>query len=115
MGIRAERTAAFRDLQDSFMNSKRRLVFVWNYLNWGGAQVYFLAIMKIAKENWKIIVHLPKASSPEMIGYLKNLDVEYKLFDHHLNLDPVSGVGGKVERQINRMKVEYRTFRSLLE
>ena len=97
------------------MNSKRRLVFVWNYLNWGGAQVYFLAIMKIAKENWKIIVHLPKASSPEMIGYLKNLDVEYKLFDHHLNLDPVSGVGGKVERQINRMKVEYRTFRSLLE
>ena len=97
------------------MNSKRRLVFVWNYLSWGGAQVYFLAIMKLAKENWNIIVHLPKASSPEMIGYLNNLDVEYKFFDHHLDLDPVSGVGRKIGRQVNRLKVEYRTFRSLLQ
>ena len=53
------------------MNKKRRLVFVWNYLNWGGAQVYFLAIMKLARDDWDIIVHLPKDSSPVMIGYLE--------------------------------------------
>ena len=97
------------------MNNKRRLVFVWNYLSWGGAQVYFLAIMKLAHKDWNIVVHLPKASSPEMIGYLENLGIEYKLFDYHLDLDPVSGVGAKIDRQLNRMKVEYRTFRNLRE
>ena len=95
--------------------TKPRLVFVWNYLSWGGAQVYFLAIMKLARDDWDIVVHLPKGSSPEMIGYLTQLGVEYKLVDHHLNLDNVSGVGEKIGRQLNRMKVEYRTFRDLLQ
>ncbi|PYS97860.1 MAG: hypothetical protein DMF63_18510 [Acidobacteria bacterium] len=97
------------------MNKKPRLVFVWNYLSWGGAQVYFLAIMKLAKDDWNIIVHLPKGSSPEMIGYLTQLGIEYKLVDRHLNLDNVSGLGEKIGRQMNRIKVEYQMFRDLLK
>jgi glycosyltransferase involved in cell wall biosynthesis len=95
--------------------TKPRLVFVWNYLSWGGAQVYFLAIMKLARDDWEIIVHLPKGSSPEMIGYLEQLGIEYKLVDLHLNLDNVSGVGEKIERQFNRLRVELQTFRDLLQ
>ena len=97
------------------MNKKRRLVFVWNYLNWGGAQVYFLAIMKLARDDWDIIVHLPKDSSPVMIGYLEQLGIEYKLVGHYLNLDAVSGLSEKIGRQLDRLKVEFRTFRDLLQ
>ncbi len=97
------------------MNSKRRLVFVWNYLSWGGAQVYFLAIMKLAKENWHIVVHLPAASSPEIIEYVKQLGASCELVEHHLDHEPADGLGRKIQRQLNRIKVEYRTFRTLLK
>lgn len=96
------------------MNKKRRLVFVWNYLSWGGAQVYFLAIMKAARNDWEIIVHLPKTSPPEIVGYLEQLDIEYKLTDFHLDASLANGLGQKLKRQLNRIGVEYRMFRDLL-
>jgi glycosyltransferase involved in cell wall biosynthesis len=92
---------------------KQRLVFVWNYLSWGGAQVYFLAIMKIAREVWDILVILPKASSPEIVRYLDELKIEYKFVDHQLDIAPANSFSRKLERQINRLKVEYRTFQEL--
>ena len=97
------------------MKKNRRLVFVWNYLSWGGAQVYFLAIMKLARDKWEIVVHLPKASPPGIVDYLDQLDIEYKLADFHLDDSPASGVGQKLKRQFNRINVEYRTFFDLLK
>ena len=97
------------------MNRKRRLVFVWNYLSWGGAQVYFLAIMKLARDAWEIIVHLPEASPPGIVQYLDQLGVEYKLTNYHLDHQPANGFSEKLKRQWNRISVEYRTFRELLK
>ena len=97
------------------MNKKRRLVFVWNYLSWGGAQVYFLAIMKLAREKWDIIVHVPAASPPGIVQYLDQLGVEYKLTNYFLDHGPANGLLEKIKRQWNRIGVEYRTFRELLK
>lgn len=97
------------------MTKTRRLVFVWNYLSWGGAQVYFLAIMKAAKDNWDVVVHLPKASPPEIISYLDQLDVAYILVDHYLDQSAANGLARKLKRQFNRISVEYRTFLDLLK
>ncbi len=96
------------------MDRKNRLVFVWNYLSWGGAQVYFLAIMKAAREAWDILVILPKASSPEILRYLKELDIQYKLVDYHVDFEPAPTLGRKLARQSTRIRVELRTFRELL-
>jgi len=97
------------------MKKKRRLVFVWNYLSWGGAQVYLLAIMKAARDDWNVVVHLPKASPPEIVTYLEQVGVPYKLVDYHLDPAPASDVAQKLKRQFNRILVELRTFRDLLE
>jgi glycosyltransferase involved in cell wall biosynthesis len=96
------------------MKRKKRLVFAWNYLSWGGAQVYFLAIMKVAKEDWDILVVLPRASSPEIVRYLTELGVEHKFVDHQLDITPAPTLWRKLQRQFNRIKVEYRMFRELL-
>jgi glycosyltransferase involved in cell wall biosynthesis len=97
------------------MNKKRRLVFVWNYLSWGGAQVYFLAIMRAAQSDWEIVVRLPKASPPEIVRYLEQVGVEYELLDFHLDGSPANGVAQKLKRQLNRIAVECRTFRDLMK
>lgn len=93
---------------------RKNLCFVWNYLSWGGAQIYFLAIIKAARATWNITVILPAGSSPEMLRYLDELGVSYKLVDYHLDYDPAPTLGRKLSRQLNRIKVEYNTFRELL-
>ena len=93
---------------------RKNLCFVWNYLSWGGAQIYFLAIIKAARETWTITVILPAASSPEMLRYLDELGITYKVVNYHLDHDPAPTLARKVSRQINRMKIEYKTFRELL-
>ena len=95
------------------MNNRRRIVFVWNYLSWGGAQVYLLAIMKLARADWDILVILPRESSPEMLRYLAEIGIEYELVDHHLDLEPAVTLSRKISRQLNRIKIEYRTFQTL--
>ena len=94
--------------------SKGQIVFVWNYVPWGGAQVYLLAIMKAAKADWDMQVILPAASNREIIRYLQQLAVPYKMVDHHLDIAPALRLRRKLSRHLTRIKVEYRTFRELL-
>ena len=94
---------------------KRQLVFVWNYLNWGGAQVYFFAIMKAAVKDWDVLVILPRDSSPVVLKFLDQLNIRYSFVDHQLDTAPADTVARKLQRQFNRIKVEYLTFRELMK
>ncbi|MBA3354119.1 MAG: glycosyltransferase [Blastocatellia bacterium] len=96
-------------------NKKGRIVFAWNYVPWGGAQVYLLAVMKAARSDWDMLVILPAASNPEIIRYLEQLGVEYKAVDHHLDISPAPTLKRKLSRQLTRIKAEYRTYRELLK
>ena len=49
----------------------RNICFAWNYLNWGGAQVYFLAAMKAAADDFAVKVVLPRESSPDLIKFIE--------------------------------------------
>ena len=94
---------------------KRQLVFVWNYLNWGGAQVYFFAIMKAAVKDWDVLVILPRDSSPVVLKFLDQINIQYSFVDHQLDIAPADSFGRKLHRQFNRIKVEYLTFRELMK
>ena len=90
------------------------MVFAWNYVQWGGAQVWFLAIMKIARKDWDILVILPRTSSSEIVRYLTELGIEHKFVDYELDLDPANTIGRKLRRQLTRISIEWRTFRELM-
>lgn len=92
---------------------KRRLIFVWNYLNWGGAQIYLLAIMKIARHDWDIVVILPKNSSSDIINFLDQLDIRCEFLDRSLDPKPATSVRRKVERQVRRISSEAEMYRHL--
>jgi len=94
-------------------NTRRKLIFLWTYLEWGGAQIYFMAIMKEARENWDILVVLPRNSSPEMIRFLDQIGVEYDLVDFHIDSVPAPTIMRKIQRQWNRIHSEFATFRYL--
>ncbi len=95
------------------MKRRPKIVFVWNYLNWGGAQIYFLAVIKSACENWDITVLLPEGSSAEFLGFLDGLNVTYEFLDHHIESGSADTVYEKLCRQFRRFRSEAEIFRRL--
>ena len=93
--------------------TKRKLIFLWTYLEWGGAQVYMLAIMKEAMADWDIVVALPRKSSPEIIRYLDQIGVKHDLLDFYLDTAPGRTLGRKIRRQLTRVRVELGTLKYL--
>lgn len=93
---------------------KRKLIFFWPYLEWGGAQVYFLAIIKEAVAAWNVTVVLPRASSAELIRFIQQTGVNIEFLDFHSDLSDASTLGQKIRRQFRRVKVEVASYRYLL-
>ncbi len=93
--------------------TRRQLIFFWSYVEWGGAQIYLLAIMKQAKHDWNVKVVLPRASSPEIVGFIKAVGVDYDFIDFSLDLKPAHTLKRKLERQWHRIRAELLTFKHL--
>lgn len=92
---------------------RRTIYFVWNYLNWGGAQIYLLAIIKSARREWDILVLLPEGSSAELLGYLDEYEVKYEFLDNSLDNSAARSVSEKFSRQFARIRSEIEIFRRL--
>ncbi len=92
---------------------KRKLIFFWSYLEWGGAQIYLMAIMKAAKRNWDVVAVLPRSSSPEIIGFLHQIGIKCEFLDFHLDLGTAPTIKRKIQRQISRIRSEAATLRFL--
>lgn len=90
-----------------------RIFFVWNFLEWGGGQIYLLAIMKQAKADWQIKVVLPTGSSRQIINFIEQIGVEYELIDAHLDLQPAPTLKRKLARRWRKAQTEFRTFNYL--
>ena len=93
--------------------NKRKLIFFWSYLEWGGAQIYFMAIMKEAMSDWDVVAVLPRHSSPEIIRFLDQIGVKCEFLDFHLDLGTAPTVKRKVERQWSRVRAEAASLRFL--
>lgn len=83
-----------------------QLFYVWNYVEWGGAQIHLISIMKYARENWDVTVILPRSSSPDIVGFLRSKDVNIDFLEHSLDLSPATRIIEKIRRQLKRVRSE---------
>lgn len=90
-----------------------RFFYVWNYLEWGGAQVYFFGLMKKAKEVGQVTAVLPIGSNEQLLKFLDNLEVPYKFFNAHADLKPAATVRRKLQRHWNKIACEWAMTRFL--
>jgi glycosyltransferase involved in cell wall biosynthesis len=93
----------------------KRIIFAWNYSEWGGAQIYFLALIKDARKHFEPIVILPQNTDPQFINYLTRENVRYEMFSGSMDLAPKSRVFEKLGRHITRIKSEYAMLRKIRE
>jgi glycosyltransferase involved in cell wall biosynthesis len=94
--------------------SKRKLIFCWPYVEWGGAQIYFMAIMKAAKADWDVVSIFPEGSPDDVRRFLDEIGVRYETLDFRLDLSPTrNGVAAKVGRHLNRFRIELGLLKHL--
>ncbi|MFN0140371.1 MAG: glycosyltransferase family 4 protein [Pyrinomonadaceae bacterium] len=94
--------------------SRRKLIFFWPYVEWGGAQIYVLAIVKEALPNWNVTVVLPRASSAELIGFIEQAGAQIEFLDFQADLAEAQTIRRKLQRHVRRVTVEIASFRYLL-
>lgn len=97
------------------MNETRpKLIFFWPYVEWGGAQIYFLAIVKESLANWQVTVILPRASSAELIRFIEQAGAEIEFLDFQADHAEARTISRKLQRHVRRVRVEIASFRYLL-
>ena len=91
----------------------RTIYYIWNYLEWGGAQVLFFGLMKEAKKYAKVKAIMPDGSSEQLLKFLTNLNIPSNFFAAHTDSNPASTLKRKIERHWNKLYSEFVLIRYL--
>lgn len=91
----------------NFNRLPKKVLCVWNYLEWGGAQVYFLALMKEAKRHCEVRAVLPEGSHEQLLKFLNDSDIPCDFVKSHTDSQPASTVRRKLARHFNKLRSEY--------
>jgi glycosyltransferase involved in cell wall biosynthesis len=90
-----------------------KIYYVWNYREWGGAQIHLISIMKNAGEGWDITVLLPAGSGEELIRYLNEVPAKLHYLKRSIDLSDARSVLAKVRRQVSRLLSEAEILRTI--
>jgi glycosyltransferase involved in cell wall biosynthesis len=84
-----------------------QIFYVWNYLEWGGAQTYFLGLMRTVKERYRTMAVMPKGSEEKILRYLEEDNIEYDFFDGNMVSTDARTFSQKIKRRLNDLKVNF--------
>ncbi len=82
------------------------IYYVWNYLEWGGAQIYFFGLIKEAKRDFDVRIILPEKSDNQLLQFIKDLQVPYDLIPTFVSIKPASTLKGKLKKHLQKFKSE---------
>ncbi|MBA4122671.1 MAG: glycosyltransferase family 4 protein [Acidobacteria bacterium] len=85
----------------------KNFIYLWHYLEWGGAQVLFFGLMKEAKKKGEVLAVMPKGSNMQLLKFLNNLGVSYEFFDAHIDAAPADSLKRKLERHWKKLYCEF--------
>lgn len=94
-------------------NNPKQILYIWNYLEWGGAQVLFFGLMKEAKKLAEVLAIMPEGSNQQLLKFLDNLQVAYKFFPAHIDIQPAPGLKRKLAVHWRKIRCEFIMLRFL--
>lgn len=92
-------------------NERRNVIILWNYLNWGGAQIYLLSIVKHAPENWHFKIVVPRKSPTDIVELFKKNGAEVEFQDVVFDTNRAITLTQKLKRQWRRIHSEIQTYK----
>lgn len=92
-------------------NKQRNVIMLWNYHNWGGAQIYLLSVIKHAPKNWKFRIVVPAGSPTDILELFKKHGAEIEFQDVLPFNENAVTIPQKLGRQWRRIRAEYKTYK----
>ena len=92
----------------------RQIIYAWNYREWGGAQIYFMSLMKEAKKSYAVTALIPADSEPKILQYLKSLEIPVEFLPPGLSLKKQNGLHGKLANRLAIMRSENAMVANIL-
>lgn len=101
------------ELPTNAEKAKPQLIYAWDYLTWGGAQIYFFGLIKEAKKEFDVKVVLPENSDEQLLKFIEALDVPYEFIPSHTDSNPAPTLKRKLEKHYNKFQSESVMIRHL--
>ena len=95
-------------------NDRHQIIYAWNYREWGGAQIYFMSLMKEAQKRYDVLALLPADSDQKLLQYLKAIEVPVEFLPAAPVLDNGAGIMARIRRQAADWRSENRLVRCLI-
>lgn len=92
----------------------RKIIYVWNYREWGGAQIYYLSLMKAAKPAYSISAVIPSDSDPKILQYLDTLGIRVEFTEPAMQTVSPAGFFGKLSHRFRVFRSESRLVDRIL-
>ncbi len=83
-----------------------RILYVWNYREWGGAQIYYLSLIRRALSAYEITAIVPEDSDARLLQLLTELGVPVEF------VEPAPPPAGSGRSFIGKLRHRTKVFRS---
>jgi len=92
----------------------KEILYVWNYREWGGAQIYFMSLMKEAKKIYTVTALLPENSDTMLLQYLSDIDVPVSFLPPVESSGAGKGFIAKLAQKLAHLRSEARMVGNIL-
>lgn len=86
---------------------------MWDYVEWGGAQIYFFGLIKKIREKAEVSVILPRNSDQQLLQFIENLGVSCEFLDTQTDAGRAENLRRKLQKHWKKFKSERSVLRFL--
>jgi glycosyltransferase involved in cell wall biosynthesis len=88
------------------------VVYAWPYIEWGGAQRYFMSLMRRMTGRARVTVILPKGSDAGLVRELEVIGAAIELMEGRLQVTRPAGVIDRVGAHLRAWHAQYALWRA---
>ena len=103
-----------RNPQSAIRNQKE-ILYTWAYYEWGGAQIYYIGLAKLAKNFYRVSAAIPRGTSEKILGYMERVGIDYEFFDALADISVVSSIKDRIRRWFRNQICNIKLARYLLK
>src|SRR5206468_6888404 len=92
---------------------KKRLIYAWNYLSWGGAQIYILSLVKAASKDFEIYLVVPYGTDEYLLSLFNRYNVDFGFFSPPTELTVPLSLRDRIRRRLNKVRSENAMFKAI--
>ncbi|MEZ5306952.1 MAG: glycosyltransferase family 4 protein [Pyrinomonadaceae bacterium] len=93
----------------------RQVIYSWNYIEWGGAQIHFLALMREAVKSYRVTAVVPAKTDPQLLSFIEDTGARTRFFEGSVDLSPATTIIGRFSRKLRKIKAEYEMLKAIDE